>query len=159
MMVAINENDLGSVAPTENDARLAVDSSRQLHRIMAAKRGRKTMNVTVEADGADGESITVPASALRLFAALLTEMGKGNAVTLIPTHAELTTQQAADVLKVSRPFVVEQIEKGLIKHRMVGTHRRILFSDLMEYKRSMDVQASKAMDELAVQAQELEMGY
>ena len=86
---------------------------------------------------------------------MLTQMAQGNAVTLIPIHAELTTQQAADILNVSRPFLVEQLEKNAIPYRKVGTHRRILFKDLMDYKANMDRNRLKALEELSAQGQEL----
>ena len=80
-------------------------------------------------------------------------------MTLIPVHAELTTQQAADILNVSRPFLIEQLEKGVIPYRKVGTHRRVMFEDLMEYKQTMDHNRLKALEELSVIDQELGLGY
>lgn len=148
-----------TVTPTEADARLAETSSRQLAKLLSGKRKRKSLSLRIEPDGGPEEAIAIPLSAFKMLSDILTEMGKGNAVTLIPVHAELTTQQAADILNVSRPFLVEQLEQGTIPHRKVGTHRRILFHDLMEYKRRVDKDRLKALEELAAQAQDLKMGY
>jgi excisionase family DNA binding protein len=146
-----------TVAPTAADARLAQETSRRLAKIMARKRSTP-MRVRI---GSDDEPIevAVPASAFRLLNDILTQMAQGNAVTLIPVHAELTTQQAADLLNVSRPFLIEQLQKGVIPYRKVGTHRRILFKDVLEHKQQTDQNRLQALDELAAQAQELKMGY
>ena len=90
---------------------------------------------------------------------LLTEIGQGNAVSIIPIHAELTTQEAADVLNVSRPFLVQLLEKGDMPSHKIGTHRRVRYQDVIAYKKRIDAERRKALDELAAQAQELGMGY
>ncbi|HEY3323320.1 MAG TPA: helix-turn-helix domain-containing protein [Planctomycetota bacterium] len=145
-----------TVQPTEADTELAQKSSQQLVRLLGKK--RSGLNVRIRTDDAE-EVVTVPFLAFRLLTDILTEMARGNAVTLIPVHAEITTQQAADVLNVSRPFLVRLIEEGKIPFRKVGTHRRIRFEDLLNYKRKIDAKRLKALDELAAQAQDLNMGY
>ena len=139
------------VSPTADETALARESSRQLAPFLRQK-------LSVHIPDSD-ETIVLPATAVRLLVDLLSAMAEGNAVTLIPIHAELTTQQAADLLGVSRPFLVKQLEKGQIAFRKVGTHRRILFNDLMKYKREVDGRRLEALDELTAQAQELDMGY
>jgi len=147
-----------TVTPTPDEAILAQVGSRQLARFVAAKRNTP-LQLRLQPDDAPEEVVSLPASAFRLLIDILAQMAKGNAVTLIPVHAELTTQQAADILNVSRPFLVEQLEKNVIPFRKVGTHRRILFKDLMDYKEAMDRNRLKALDDLSAQAQELGMGY
>jgi excisionase family DNA binding protein len=155
MTPSVSES-FATIAPTEADAQLARESSRKL---ATHKLGRRASVRIQVLDAHEPETIALPASALRLLQHILTEMAQGNAVTLIPIHAELTTQQAADVLYVSRPFLVGLLESGHIPYRKVGTHRRVLFRDLMAYKQKIDAERLKALEELAAQAQELDMGY
>jgi excisionase family DNA binding protein len=146
-----------AVTPSAADAQLARESSRQLAKILDTP--QESVQVRIQADGGEEEAISIPLSAFRLLSDILTEMAKGNAVTLIPVHAELTTQQAADLLNVSRPYLIELLEKRAIPFRKVGTHRRILFHDLMAYKRKIDRQRFKALEELSALDQELGFGY
>lgn len=147
-----------TVAPTEMDAHLAQQSSRQLTAILGKKR-KKCLSLRVESEDKIEDAIIIPLPAFRLLASILTEMAKGNAVTLMPVHAELTTQQAADILNVSRPFLVEQLESGAIPYRKVGTHRRILYKDIMAYKRNIDQNRLKSLEALSALDQELNLGY
>src|SRR5437588_12680190 len=135
------------VTPTPDETRLAQESSRRLAPLLAAKSG-KPLRVRIARDKEPEETISIPVSAFRLLNDILTEMAKGNAVTLIPVHAELTTQQAADLLNVSRPYLIELLEKGAIPFRKVGTHRRVLFHDLRAYKQKTDQSRLKALEEL-----------
>lgn len=84
-------------------------------------------------------------------------MSLGNAVTFIPTHAELTTQQADDILNVSRPFLIGLLEQGLIEHRLVGKHRRVRFSALVDYKQRTDNARRKTIVELMRDGEDIEM--
>jgi excisionase family DNA binding protein len=147
-----------TVTPTAADAQLARESSRRLTQFLAAK-PKKSLRLRIEPENEPEESISIPVTAFRLLNSILTEMAKGNAVTLIPVHAELTTQQAAHILNVSRPFLIEQLEKGAIPYRKVGTHRRVMFKDLMKYKQTMDRNRLNALEELSAIDQELGLGY
>lgn len=140
-----------TVTPTAGEAELAKDASRRLGKLLA-NRSDAPFLLPLEPGQ---EEIAIPFSAFRLLNDILTQMAMGNAMTLIPIHAELTTQQAADLLNVSRPFLVEQLQKGDIPFRQVGTHRRILFKDLMEYKHAMDRNRTHALNELSAIDQEL----
>jgi excisionase family DNA binding protein len=156
-MAATITHNFETVSPSEADAVLARESSR---RLATRKLGRKSsISIQVLGDGEEVETLTVPTSALRLFLHLLTEMSQGNAVTLIPTHAELTTQQAADLLNVSRPYMAKLLDEGKIPGRTVGKYRRVRFDDLMAFKQKDDDARAKVLDQLTAEAQEFGMGY
>jgi excisionase family DNA binding protein len=139
--------------PTEQEANLATESSR----LLAAYIGQ---GETARLKLVDGDSeITVPVTAIRMLIDILNQMAKGNAVSLVPIHAELTTQEAADFLNVSRPFLVKLLENGEIPFRKVGVRRKILFQDLLKYKEATMRKSEETLDELTAQAQELNMGY
>lgn len=156
-MSVLVSDDFETVAPSEADALLARESSR---RLATHKLGRGASVRIQVLDGADdAETLAVPASALRLFLHLLTEMSQGNAVTLIPTHAELTAQQAADLLNVSRPYLVKLLDEGKIPCRTIGKYRRVRFDDLMAFKRTDDEARGKVLEQLTAEAQNLGLGY
>lgn len=149
-MNALLENP-DTIVPSEEDAKLAAESSR----ILASKRPEQDLRVQLD----DGQMLTLPKAATRLLSHLLTEMAHGNAVTIIPIHAEMTTQEAADYLNVSRPYLVKMLESGAVPYHKVGSHRRIRFLDLKAFKDRSAETRTKAMDELTAQAQELGLGY
>jgi excisionase family DNA binding protein len=105
------------------------------------------------------ETIEIPAAALRLLVGILNEMAEGHAVTLVPTQAELTTQEAADFLNVSRPYLIGLLEEGQIPFHKTGTHRRVLFGELLAYKTQTQEKRRQALQELTALSQELGMGY
>lgn len=116
-------------------------------------------DITCELKLTEGQTITIPSSVLPQLAEILSHLAKGNTVNIVPLKSELTTSEAAEILNVSRPYLVELLESGKIPFRKVGVRRRILTQDLMVYKEKIDSQRGNVLAELSAQAQELNMGY
>ncbi len=146
-------------SPTEHDIDLARTGLPILAQILGRHKQEHDFDERIEFIDEQGEQIVLPASALELLKTILIQMAQGNAMTLMPIHAELTTQQAADILNVSRPYLVKLLEQGDIPFMKKGAHRRVRFEDIQTYKARIDSQRLEALDELTKQAQELDMGY
>ncbi len=136
-----------------SEAQAAVDI---LRRVTSSHASRVRLAID---DPASEVEVTLPRETLHLLMRILTHMASGHAVTIMPVEAELTTQQAADLLGVSRPFLVKLLDEGTIPHHKVGTHRRVRAVDLMAYKRRDDAARRRAADALTAEAEALGLGY
>lgn len=141
----------GDRLPSADDRQIA----NQLCQILAAhKAGEAHLQVSDPATKKPVEITLTPAMS-DLFLELLRYIGSGDAVTLLPIQQMLTTQQAADLLNVSRPFLIKLIEKGDIPHSMVGRHRRLKAEDVFAYKSARDKARAEALDELIADSADL----
>jgi excisionase family DNA binding protein len=143
--------------PVEREVQAAVQGQRALAAYLTTR--VETQRIQIFDDDNQAHQVELPTSALRLLVDILAELADGNAVKIVPVHAELTTQEAADLLNVSRPHLVKQLEDGALPFHWAGKHRRVRFSDLMQFKAARDLASEQAMAELARQAQALGMGY
>ena len=132
--------------PTAVVVQQARDALRPLAELVHAKRF-DDVRLRAECDG-DTVDVTVPRAAYQLLLESLAQLSNGNAVTVVPVHAELTTQQAAALLNVSRPHLVHLLEDGALPFRKVGTHRRVLAEDVIAYRLRDDEKRRQAADGL-----------
>jgi len=146
-----------TILPLEKEVEAAVQGQRELASLLSTKFETQRIDIFDKED--KPHTLVLPTSALRLLVDILGELAIGNAVKVVPVHAELTSQEAADLLNVSRPHLVKMLEEGAIPFTKTGRHRRIRFSDLMAFKQRRDEESQAAMEALANQAQELGMGY
>ncbi len=141
--------------PNAQEAALARSSGQSLSRLI-----RKNRPLMLKVTDADQEQhIELPPGAVLLLMDILEAMAAGRGVTLIPENAELTTVQAADVLNVSRPFLIKLLEEKALPCRKVGAHRRVRMEDVMAYKARIDADREAVLDRLVAEAQESGMGY
>jgi excisionase family DNA binding protein len=135
------------------DAELALRAARRIGEYLTTHPGADPVQLHGELAGDD--ALVVPREAAVLLARILGFLANGEGVNVIPDTAELTTQQAAEFLNVSRPYLIKVLESGEIPFRLVGTHRRVRFRDLSEYKSRDDLARRRAADELTQLTQEL----
>jgi len=144
---------IGSINPGDVDAEVAERAARRIRDYLASHPGDDLLEVLGETG--DDDALVIPRATAVMFAQILDLLGQGRGVQILPREAELTTQQAADMLNVSRPYLIGLLESGKISFRKVGRHRRIKFEALMEYKRQDDLERRAAADDLADLSEEL----
>ena len=105
--------------------------------------------------GPDGEQIPLPSSLFQLLKRVVSHLSRGQAVTIIPINKEVTTQEAADILNVSRPYLIKMLEEEKIPYVTVGAHRRIPLHTLLDYKQRRDEERLEAIREMAQMSQDL----
>jgi excisionase family DNA binding protein len=150
-------NLLEPVVPNAQETQLAQTSSDVL---AACVQATDAPTITIKSVGVCHDvAVTLPTAAVQLLVQILEHMAHGRAVAVFPVPAELTTQQAAELLHVSRPYLVKLLDAGAIPSHKVGTHRRVRYQDLIAYKQHLDAQRRQALDTLTAQAQALRMGY
>lgn len=149
-----DESQFEPIAPSDAEQETAKISAQKLATVLGKKSKKSDLRFTVEE-----ELVSIPQSAAKMLLEILSQMAQGRAIVLIPAHAELTTQEAADALNVSRPFLVKLLEEGKLPYRKVGSHRRVRFSDLMSYRERSKIERLKALEELQKDAQDKDLGY
>ncbi|WP_404824221.1 helix-turn-helix domain-containing protein [Nostoc flagelliforme] len=127
---------------------LEAQSIKELERILSVK------DFQAKLVGANGEKITIPEPIYQVLLQVVHAMASGKAISIIPQQQELTTQQAAEFLNVSRPYLIKLLEQGEIPHIKVGSHRRVRFDDVMNYKQQRDVKRDQLLTELTQMSQE-----
>ena len=127
--------------------------------IMEALDHSRAAAITLTTTDGTHPRVELPPAALKLIGQLLGALSEGRAVTIIPSKQEFSTVEAANFLNVSRPFVIKEIEEGRLRHRKVGTHRRVAFEDLVVYAREMRKRQEGALERMADNARELGLDY
>jgi len=155
-MTTLLAGPIQSVVLPEHETGLAQASSDALARFSIEESQQQPLSLHLE-NPLTGQKIDaiIPAAAVRVFAEVLAKMAEGRAVTLVPLHAELSTQQAAELLGVSRPYFIKLLEQGKMPFRKVGEQRRVLYQDLLRYMEAYQEAAHTALDEMTAQSQNM----
>lgn len=143
--------------PSAEEIALAKLSSQELAAVIESQ-GESQLVSVIDKQGQKHE-VTLPVSALKLMVEVLTQLGQGNSVNITPIQAELTTQDAADLLNMSRPTLIKLLDAGELPFSRTGNRRKVPFAAVLAYKQKVQAQRIDALDELASLDQELGLGY
>lgn len=143
---------------TKTDQRIALNSLEELLNVSNRIKTLRNSGIKIKIQET-GEFMTIPKKAFELLFFIVQNMSEGRSISLIPSDSEISTQQAADMLNVSRPHLVKLLETGNIPFKKIGSHRRILLQDLITYEKKIANEREKQLDFLANQAQKLNLGY
>lgn len=146
---------VSSIKPGDVHKDVADRAARRIRDYLADHPQEDVLEIRVEVG--DDDALIIPRPAAVMFAQIMAILAKGQGVQIIPSDAMLTTQQAADLLNVSRPFLIGLLESNRINYTKVGRHRRICFDDLLNYQRQADLEQRHAADELARLSEELDL--
>lgn len=143
-----------SITPTEHDTEVARESSEALAPLLE-EQGNQEAHIRVSSKDKQGAEIILPFPAVRLLFNALQEMAKGHSVTLLPVDTELTTQQAAELMHISRPSLIKMLDEKKLPFRKVGAHRRICYEDVMRYLDAERARRKEIMKELIEETERL----
>jgi excisionase family DNA binding protein len=141
--------------PSASDVRVARETSKTLAALLQDAGADASVHLHIGAGGDQESDVMLPSATLPLLLEALQGLARGHAVTVVSAAAELTTQQAADLLRVSRPFLIKLLDAGRLPYRKVGAHRRLLAGDVLEYAQQERVRREQVMDELDAETRRL----
>ncbi len=143
MMNSSNFISAYPLPPTEEDAKLAKESSQ----ILALYTEVEKPEIIIRTDEMNTQAIAIPESGFLMLVEILEQMAQGRAVSLVSFPAELTTQEAANILEVSHPYLVELLESGEIPSQTVETRQQVRYEDVLEYKNQIEEKRRQTLDE------------
>lgn len=141
---------------TTEEQKMASESVARLSQFARKRRSSKSKEIRITLQG---EDITIPEKALTYLIEVLSNMSDGKSVDIVAEDTELSTQQAAGILNVSRPFIIKLLEQGRIPFKKVGKHRRILLQDVLHIKEQQNKVRESQLEKLVKDSQILGLGY
>ncbi|MBV4359972.1 excisionase family DNA-binding protein [Pinibacter aurantiacus] len=142
--------------PTKHEQKIAKEAMSEIQKLQRQSKKKKAAT-TIVTVGKNGNSISVPTKAVSFFYEIVDGMAYGKSVTVLTTDLLISTQQAADILHFSRPYVIKLLEEGKIPYQKIGTHRRMKLADVVAYDKEFRKRQDRALDLLTAEAQRLNL--